>query len=129
VADERDRMAAILIARIPPSRHGQLCPVWTQRKWPAKKKRGGCNCWQVEDSYGLADYLIASGFVLAQPVPAALMDPLLIAARDVLDQAEADDDFDGQFIDYLVPHDAIASLRAAYEPWSAPTATTAEEQA
>jgi hypothetical protein len=77
----------------------------------------------------LGDRIAAIEREAAASAPAAPLDPLLIAARDVLDQAEADDDFDGQFIDYLVPHDAIASLRAAYEPWSAPTATTAEEQA
>ena len=35
------------------------------------------------------------------------------AAQAVSDQADPDDDFEGQFYQYLVPHDAIVNLRAA----------------
>lgn len=37
--------------------------------------------------------------------------PVYEAARRL--RAEPDDDFDGQFVDYLVPHDDVAALRAA----------------
>jgi hypothetical protein len=38
---------------------------------------------------------------------------LLHAAEDVVARAETDDDFDGNYIDFLVPSDAIEELRAA----------------
>ena len=47
--------------------------------------------------------------------PATIRD-LVAAARageEVLRQSEPDDDFDGQYVDFLVPADAIEALRAA----------------
>ena len=38
-----------------------------------------------------------------------------LTARAVAKQAEADDDFDGQFIEYLVPAEPLDALRAALE--------------
>lgn len=41
------------------------------------------------------------------------MNDLRTAAQAILDQADPDDNFDGEFIEYLVPFPAIDALRAA----------------
>ena len=38
---------------------------------------------------------------------------LAAAARNVVDKAEPDDNFDGEFVDFLVPFEAIEALKAA----------------
>lgn len=38
------------------------------------------------------------------------------AARRVVNEAETDDNWDGEYIDFLVPADALAALRAALDP-------------
>lgn len=40
-------------------------------------------------------------------------EPLRAAAQRVVDLAEPDDNWDGEYIDYLVPDEAISALRAA----------------
>lgn len=42
-------------------------------------------------------------------------DALREAAQRVVAKAEFDDDFEGQYIDYLVPADALDALRAALD--------------
>ena len=43
-------------------------------------------------------------------------DLLRASAQAVVNQAEADDNWEGEYIDYLVPADAIADLRATLTP-------------
>ena len=56
-----------------------------------------------------AERLIAAGVTLAPDTA------LQKAAQEVVKQAEADEDYDGQFIDYLVSYEVIDALRAALE--------------
>lgn len=66
------------------------------------------------DVHGVhAARLIAAGVTLdPRPDPDAA---LREAAEAVVRQAEPDDNFDGEFIEYLVPWDAIGALRLAIE--------------
>ena len=57
------------------------------------------------------------------------LERLRAAAQAVLDRAEPDDDFEGSLLDYLVPADAIAVLRAALaaEPTGATSGMAASD--
>jgi len=65
--------------------------------------------WGVVDLDILTARLIAAGVTLAPDTA------LQKAAQEVVKQAEADEDYDGQFIDYLVSYEVIDALRAALE--------------
>lgn len=67
-----------------------------------------CTGWEDHERQHLDDAarLIAQGVRVGD-------DGLRAAAQAVVDEAETDDDFDGQFVDYLVPFAALDALRAA----------------
>ena len=65
--------------------------------------------WGVVDLDILTARLIDAGVTLAPDTA------LQKAAQEVVKQAEADEDYDGQFIDYLVSYEVVDALRAALE--------------
>jgi hypothetical protein len=55
--DLRDRMAEAIAQLVKPNHHGQLCPIWAQRRTEPPISR--CNCWILPDARKQADAAIA----------------------------------------------------------------------
>jgi hypothetical protein len=55
--DLRDRMAEAIARLVKSNRHGQLCPIWTQRR--TEPPIGRCNCWILPDARKQADAAFA----------------------------------------------------------------------
>ena len=95
----------------------------TPGPWLAKEWGGDATVWKANGSHMIVGDAIyhpenvatAAYIAAASPDVVAALVRVALAAQAAVDRAEADDDFDGQYVDWLVPDEAIAALRAALE--------------
>jgi len=79
----------------------------------------GCHCWPHVSESALSEAAIAGAVAEYRESKRtittlrAALDGLVAAVQEVVHEAVPDDDFDGHFVDYLVPVARMAVLRAA----------------
>ena len=98
-----------------------MTPNEMRRRWPANVAFIEAEERELSFSEGYGDGL-RDGIGRGRAESAETLRALREAARVVVDNAEADDDFDGQFMQYLVDFDKVDALRAAL------AATPAEDE-
>lgn len=56
----RDAIAFEFFDDTPDDKHGQLCPIWTQRGKPRGREWTNCDCWQLPRCLHLADLALGT---------------------------------------------------------------------
>ena len=78
---ELDAVAYVMAARVPRSRHGQLCPLWTGRHARPPTTLDRCDCWIVSNArvdaaaaLGALDRRKTSGGICGHAAPTIVKD-------------------------------------------------------